>query len=165
VRVLTYSLLRLGLLALCFAGLYWVGAGVWLAFVVATFLAWGLSYVLLAGPRDAAALEIAERARARAERSGRSQRELEENTAEDAAVDAALAATGPGVPGVPVTAGPATAAAVEERTAPDAVRSERETDAEQHAVAELEQPGTREDGDESDAARADQHGERQDPRG
>ncbi|KGM00744.1 DUF4229 domain-containing protein, partial [Cellulomonas cellasea] len=101
-RVLTYSLMRLGLLGACFAGLYWAGAGLWVAFLVATFLAWGLSYVLLAGPRDAAALEIAERAQARAARSGRTQRELDDDAAEDAAVDAALAATGPGVPGVPV---------------------------------------------------------------
>ncbi len=170
-RVLTYSLMRLGLLAVCFAGLYWAGAGLWVAFLVATFLAWGLSYVLLAGPRDAAALEIAERAQARAARSGRSQRELDDDAAEDAAVDAALATTGPGVPGVPLAARPVTgtAASLDADAAQDAVdagvpASEREADAEQDPVAELEQAGPGEDRDERDAARPDQHGEREHPR-
>jgi hypothetical protein len=158
VRVLTYSLLRLGLLGACFAGLYWAGAGLWLACLGAIFLAWGLSYVLLAGPRTAAAHELAERAQARAARSGRSQRELDENAAEDAAVDAALAATGPGVPGVPVAA-PATAP-VSARGA-----SEGQPDPEQHAVAQLEEPGAGEDGDERDAAGAGEHREGQQPRG
>jgi hypothetical protein len=189
--------MRLGLLAVCFAGLYWAGAGLWVAFLVATFLAWGLSYVLLAGPRDAAALEIAERTQARATRSGRSQRELDDDAAEDAAVDAALAATGPGVPGVPVTAPPVTAAAasLDAGTAQDAVdagatapalagaatspsvrtvltkagtgapASERETDAQQDPVAELEQAGAGEDRDERDAARPEDHAEREHPRG
>ena len=170
-RVLTYSLMRLGLLAVCFAGLYWAGAGLWVAFLVATFLAWGLSYELLAGPRDAAALEIAERTQARAARSGRSQRELDDDAAEDAAVDAALAATGPGVPGVPVTVSPvpAAAASLDADAAQDAVDagvrgSERETDAQQHPVAQLEQAGPGEHRDERDAARPDEHGDREGPR-
>lgn len=201
-RVLTYSLMRLGLLAVCFAGLFWAGAGLWVAFLVATFLAWGLSYVLLAGPRDAAAHEIAERAQARAARSGRSQRELDDDTAEDAAVDAALAASGPGVPGVPVAARPVTgaAASLDADTAQEAVdaaaavpagatppaagaaptpgtsgasltkggagaSSQREADAEQDPVAELEQAGAGEHRDEGDAARPDEHADREGPRG
>lgn len=153
-RVLTYSLLRLGLLGACFVGLSWAGAGLWLACVGAIFLAWGLSYVLLAGPRDAAARELAERVQARAARSGRSQRELDENAAEDAAVDVALAATGPGVPGVPVAA-PVTAGTA----------SEGQADPEQHAVAQLEEPGAGEDRHERDAAGAGEHREGQQPRG
>lgn len=131
---MTYSLLRLGLLAACFAGLLWAGANPWLAIVAATFLAWGLSYVLLPGPRDAAALVIAERVERRAARAGRSQREADDDAAEDAAVDAALAAG-----------------------------LQREAHTEQDAVAELEQAGPGEDRDQGDAARADQDREREQP--
>ena len=98
--LLTYSLLRLGLFAVCFAGLLLAGMGSWLAVLLAAFLAWGLSYVLLAKPRDAAALfiaERAERARARGGRPGLSAHAQEDADAEDAAVDAGLGArpTGP----------------------------------------------------------------------
>ncbi len=54
-----YSVLRLGLFAVCFGLGLWAGLGSWLLVVGSAFAAWGLSYVLLARPRDAAALQIA----------------------------------------------------------------------------------------------------------
>lgn len=60
-----YSVLRIALLFACLGILWWVGLRSWLVVVVATFLAWGLSYVLLSGPRDAAARQLAERAERR----------------------------------------------------------------------------------------------------
>lgn len=66
--MVVYSLLRLGLLAAALVALWAVGLGGWLLVVVAAVVAWALSYVLLGGPRDRAALWVAERARAR--RSG-----------------------------------------------------------------------------------------------
>ncbi|WP_233405212.1 DUF4229 domain-containing protein [Actinotalea solisilvae] len=66
--MLVYSLLRLGLLAVALVALWAVGLGGWLLVVVAAVVAWALSYVLLGGPRDRAALWVAERAQAR--RSG-----------------------------------------------------------------------------------------------
>ena len=65
VPIVVYSVLRLGLFGVCFAVLLLAGAGSWLAVVLAAFGAWGLSYVLLARPRDAAALALAERAERR----------------------------------------------------------------------------------------------------
>ena len=62
--VLRYSLLRLGLFLLATA-LAWWALRSWLAPVVGAFAAWGLSYVLLPGPRDAAAAQIADRVEAR----------------------------------------------------------------------------------------------------
>ncbi len=96
----TYSALRVALLAACFALGYWAGLRTWLLLVVATFAAWGLSYVLLQRPRDAAALYLAERAQQRAA-GGRRPAEAEDLDAryEDAVDDAARRrATGRGVP-------------------------------------------------------------------
>lgn len=62
---LVYSLLRLGLFALALVGLAWAGMGGWLLVVVAAFVAWAASYVLLGRWRDAAALWLAERAERR----------------------------------------------------------------------------------------------------
>ncbi len=88
VPVVKYSVLRLGLFALCLALLLWAGMGSWLAVVVAAFGAWGLSYVLLAGPRDGAAIWLAERAAARGDRPRLSRHAQEDAEFEDAAVDA-----------------------------------------------------------------------------
>lgn len=109
--VVRWSLIRLALFGACVAGLWWAGMQSWLAPVVAAFLAWGLSYVLLAGPRDAAARYLAERdAARRAEREARGVRTLlpahaqEDADVEDAAVDAAEAARpafGDGLPSAP----------------------------------------------------------------
>jgi hypothetical protein len=87
--LVTYSALRLGLLAACFALGYWAGLRTWLLLFVATFVAWGLSYVLLAGPRDAAALYVAERAARRAAGTGRPTSADDDAAHEDAVVEAA----------------------------------------------------------------------------
>ncbi|WP_223148337.1 MULTISPECIES: DUF4229 domain-containing protein [unclassified Actinotalea] len=63
--MLVYSLLRLGLLAGVLVAGWAVGLGGWLLVVVAALVAWALSYLLLAGPRDRAARWIADRAERR----------------------------------------------------------------------------------------------------
>lgn len=80
--VVVFSLLRLALFAVCFALLWWVGMRSWLTPVVAAFLAWGISYALLSGPRDAAATYLADRAQ-------RTRRSEDDASIEDAADDAA----------------------------------------------------------------------------
>lgn len=125
--VVVYSVLRVALLAASWVLLSWAGLHPLVALLVAAFVAWGLSYVALGGPRDAAARYLAQRAAARAEHAGRpvlSPHAREDADAEDAAVDAALASgpadlgpTGPGSPdaeaGEPRTSDPG---AVEPRT-------------------------------------------------
>ena len=61
-RLIVYSVLRLALFGLALLGLWAAGMGGWLLVVVAAFVAWAVSYLVLAGPRDAAALWLAERA-------------------------------------------------------------------------------------------------------
>lgn len=56
-----YSALRLALFAAVLALLWWVGLGGWLLVVVAALAAWAVSYLVLGGPRDAAARWIAQR--------------------------------------------------------------------------------------------------------
>jgi uncharacterized protein DUF4229 len=90
-----YSVLRLALLGACLGVLWLVGMRSWLVVVVAAFLAWGLSYVLLKGPRDAAALQIARRVERRATQARRSQQDA---AVEDAADDAARHEPGPAGP-------------------------------------------------------------------
>ncbi len=85
--VVTYSILRLALFGACLLGLVWAGMGSWLAVVVAAFGAWALSYVLLAGPRDRAAIWLAARAAARGQGPRLPRRAAEDAAAEDAAVD------------------------------------------------------------------------------
>ncbi len=85
---MTYSALRIGLLAACFALGYWAGLRTWLLLVVATLVAWGLSYVLLGGPRDAAARYLADRVERPGGGRGDRARAAEADAAfEDAAVD------------------------------------------------------------------------------
>lgn len=82
--VLTYSLLRLALLAAALVALWRAGMGGWLLPLVAVVVAWALSYLFLARQRDAAARWLADRAAARAARPV----EVDEDTAaEDAAAD------------------------------------------------------------------------------
>ena len=69
--LLVYSLLRLGLLGFALAGLWAAGMRDWLLVVVAAFVAWALSYVLLPGPRDAAALWFAQRVQRRKDSGAR----------------------------------------------------------------------------------------------
>jgi hypothetical protein len=92
VPLVVYSLLRLVLFGACWWLLAWVGLNPWLAVVVAAFLAWGLSYVALPGPRDAAARWLAARDAERKARGGRphlSARAQQDAADEDAQVDAA----------------------------------------------------------------------------
>lgn len=63
--MIVYSLLRLGLLVVALVAGWAAGLGGWLLVVVAAVVAWALSYVVLAGPRDAAARWVADRAERR----------------------------------------------------------------------------------------------------
>ncbi len=85
-----YSLLRLALVALCWLALVWAGLHPFAAVVAAALLAWGLSYVALRGPRDAAARWIARKDAERKARLGRpalSARAQADADAEDALID------------------------------------------------------------------------------
>ena len=65
-----YSALRLGLFAaLTLLMHFWAGMEWWFAALISVFAAWGLSYTMLDGPRDAAARYLADRAEARKERN------------------------------------------------------------------------------------------------
>ena len=95
--LVTYSLLRVALLAACFGLGYWAGLRTWLLLVVATFAALGLSYVLLGGPREAAARYLAERAQRRAAGESDLPASARDDAAhEDAVVDRAEAEAGRG---------------------------------------------------------------------
>lgn len=63
--LIVYSALRLALLAVTLVIGWAVGLGGWLLVVVAAFAAWALSYLLLSGPRERAALWLADRAERR----------------------------------------------------------------------------------------------------
>ena len=109
--VVVYSVLRLALLAASWLLLTWAGLHPLVALLVAAFVAWGLSYAALGGPRDAAARYLADRAAERAAHAGRPvlpAHAQEDADVEDAAVDAA-SATGPGEgtppPGAPQDTG------------------------------------------------------------
>lgn len=86
--LLVYSLLRLALVGVCWALLVWAGLNPWAAVVVAALVAWGLSYVALARPRDAAARWLADRAARRRGTSPLSARALRDEADEDALVEA-----------------------------------------------------------------------------
>ncbi len=88
VPALLYTLLRLAIFAVVTAVLWVVGMRSWLAPVAALFVAWALSYVLLARQRRAAAAWVEQRAVARA--AARRTTDADEDARyEDAAVDAA----------------------------------------------------------------------------
>lgn len=88
---MNYSLMRVALFGLALVLLWWAGMGSWLLVVVAAGMAWALSYVLLAGPRERAARYLEARSARRAHHPGRFERDI----AEDAAVeDAALESSG-----------------------------------------------------------------------
>ncbi|HMO11631.1 MAG TPA: DUF4229 domain-containing protein, partial [Actinotalea sp.] len=67
--LVVYSVQRLGLFAAALGALFWLRVGGWLLVLLAALIAWALSYVLLAGPRDRAAVWVAHRVEAR--RAGR----------------------------------------------------------------------------------------------
>ncbi|MDM8085537.1 DUF4229 domain-containing protein [Cellulomonas cellasea] len=85
--VVTYSLWRLGLFAVSLALLVWAGMGSWLAVLLAAFVAWALSYVLLGRQRQEAAQFVERRAVARSARAGGPA--PDDADIEDAALDAA----------------------------------------------------------------------------
>jgi hypothetical protein len=90
VPLVIYSALRLGLFAaLTLLMHFWAGMEWWFAALISVFAAWGLSYTMLDGPRDAAARYLADRAEARKGRKGLSVGQSEDAEIEDAAQDAA----------------------------------------------------------------------------
>jgi Na+/melibiose symporter-like transporter len=90
VPLVIYSALRLGLFAaLTLLMHFWAGMEWWFAALISVFAAWGLSYTMLDGPRDAAARYLADRAEARTARKGLSVGQSEDAEVEDAAQDAA----------------------------------------------------------------------------
>ena len=86
--LLVYSVLRLALFGACWVALVLVGLNAWLAVVAAALVAWGLSYVALRGPRDAAARWLADQD---AKRKGTTQ--LSARARRDAADEDALVAS------------------------------------------------------------------------
>ncbi|CAL8970424.1 hypothetical protein CELL_00769 [Cellulomonas sp. T2.31MG-18] len=129
--VVVYSVLRVALLVLSWLLLTWAGLHPLAALLVAAFVAWGLSYVALGGPRDAAARYLAERAAVRAAHAGRpmlSPHAREDADVEDAAVDAALGDTVVGDAVVGDGVGDAAP-----RTAPDDDADERPADGDRRA--------------------------------
>lgn len=86
--VVTYSVLRLGLLVVALVGLWLAGMGGWLLVLVAALVAGALSYVVLGKQRDAAALWLADLRR-------RPPRRDDDAAAEDAQIAAAEQVAGP----------------------------------------------------------------------
>lgn len=87
--VLIYSLLRLALFAVCTVALAFAGMGWLFAVILGAVLAGLLSYLLLAGPRDRAALWMQARSERRGDRPKLSKRAAEDAAVEDAVVDEA----------------------------------------------------------------------------
>lgn len=133
-----YSLQRLGLFVASLLALWALHLGSWLLVVLAAFLAWALSYLLLAGSRDRAALWVAERVEGR--RTGQRFSAGVESDAldEDAAAD-------------------------EQTTASRG--SDGQAEPEEHAVAELERPGPGEHRPEEQAPRTGEDGRHEEPDG
>lgn len=131
--VVVYSVLRVALLVVSWLLLTWAGLHPLAALLVASFVAWGLSYVALGGPRDAAARYLAERAAVRAAHAGRpvlSPHAREDADVEDAAVDAAL---GDGVMGDEVIGDAASGDAAGDAAAPEEGAAERPADGDRRA--------------------------------
>jgi hypothetical protein len=94
VPVVTYSLLRLGLFAAALLGLWLAGMGGWLLVVVATVVAWALSYIVLRRFQLRADRWIAERrasGRPRFSTDVEADAAAEDAAAEDAAAEDAAA--------------------------------------------------------------------------
>ncbi|MDM7854414.1 DUF4229 domain-containing protein [Cellulomonas alba] len=122
-RLAVYSLLRLGLFAVCLGVLYLVGMRSFLLVVVAALVAWGLSYVLLGRWRDAAASQLAEAAERRKALGGRAEltgKAREQADLEDAADEAARASdVADAAPGAEDASGTAPAAGTPDADAPE----------------------------------------------
>lgn len=82
-----YSLLRLALFAVCTVALAFAGMGWLFAVILGAILAGLLSYLLLKGPRDSAALWMQARSQKRGDRPKLSRRAQEDADVEDAAAD------------------------------------------------------------------------------
>lgn len=136
--LIVYSALRLAVLAVAMAGLWAAGMGGWLLVVVAALAAWAISYVVLAGPRDRAALWLA----ARAERRRAAGTRFSPGVDADAAAEDAEAQglSGRAADGVDGPAG-----------------SQGQAEPQQDAVGELERGGAGQDGPQQHAAGAQPH--------
>ncbi len=132
-RLLVYTVLRL-LIVLAAAGLlYWVGMRSWVLWITALVVGALVSFLVLGKQRDAAVQVLAERDPARRPRPRFSPTVEADAAYEDAIVDA-----GTSPPHHPAA----------DRAPAEPGGSERETEPEQHAVTELEQPGVPQDHDE-----------------
>ena len=125
--LLWYSVLRLVLFVACWAALVWAGLNPWAAVVGAALVAWGVSYAALRGPRDAAALWLAEQDAKRKGKPQLSARARRDAADEDALVDSADegakahadAAGGPGRVQPPGPSGPDDAGSPHDGLRPD----------------------------------------------
>ncbi len=145
-----YSLQRLGLFAAALLALWALHLGGWLLVVVAAFLAWAVSYLALAGPRDRAALWVSDKVERR--RTGPRFSPALEADAMDEDSEAA--------PGAGAQAGAG-------EVASDPTGSERQAEPEQDAVAEGEHAGPGEHGaqEHSSGTGQDRPGEKADGQG
>lgn len=146
-RLLVYSLLRV-LLVLASAGvLYLLGMRSWLLWLAAVVVGALLSYLLLRTQGRAAAEVIAQMSPLREERPKFSEGVEADAAYEDGLVDEAEHGGAP--------AGPAPRDAADAAPAPEERGTlEREPEAEENAVGQLEQPGVPQDHDEVAADRA-----------
>jgi hypothetical protein len=101
VPLLVYSLLRLVLFVACWVALVWAGLNPLVAVVVAALAAWGLSYVAMRGPRDAAARWLAEQEAKRRGVPQLSARARKDAADEDALVESQAEASGAVGPDTP----------------------------------------------------------------
>lgn len=97
--VVTYSLLRIALFVVCLVVLVYAGTGWLFGVIIAAVVAALLSYLLLKGPRDRAALWLQARSDARGDRPRLSRAAAADAAAEDAAADAAGDEQPGGTPG------------------------------------------------------------------
>lgn len=136
--VAVYSVLRLALLVAALVAGWAVGLRGWLVVVVATVVAWAVSYLVLNRQRSAAALWLAERAERRRSTGRRISADVDSDAhAEDAEAEALRTGRG----------------------------SHGQAEPQQDAVAELERARAGEDGPQQHAAGTEQDGADEDPRG
>ncbi|TRW44449.1 DUF4229 domain-containing protein [Georgenia yuyongxinii] len=147
-RLLVYTVLRL-LLVLAAAGvLYLIGMRSWLLWVTAVVVGALISYLVLRPQGRAAAEVIAELSPLREDRPTFSAAAEDDAAYEDALVDDALVDDAGSAVAGPATTTSATAAGR---------RLESQADPEQHAVAELEEPGVAQDHDQVPPGRTREH--------
>jgi hypothetical protein len=82
-----FTALRLGLVALFFAGCYWLGLGLVFSAIIGAVLAWCVTYLFFREMRDAAARSVQQRFHGGAAPT-RNRGELEDAGAEDNLLDA-----------------------------------------------------------------------------